>query len=65
MSEHFDSFKDDDEFKDDADTKAILGMIDAVIAKRTAQDSYDWLCDLESKIENRVDAVMANPEVKG
>ena len=65
MSELFDPFEDEDEFQDDPDTKAVLEMIDAVIGKRNAQDSYDWLCDLETKIEDRVDAVSANPDVKG
>ena len=65
MSELIDPFEDEDEFQDDSDTKAVLGMIDAVIGKRTAQESYDWLCDLESKIGDRVEALMANPEVEG
>lgn len=65
MSELFDPFEDEDEFKDDPDTKSILGRIDEVIAKKTPQESYDWLCDLENRIGGRVDAVVANPEVKG
>jgi hypothetical protein len=65
MSEPLDPFEDVDEFQDDPDTKAVLAMIDGVISKRTAQDAYDWLCDLESKIEDRVDPLVADPNVKG
>jgi len=56
---------EEDEFKDDQDTKSILKNIDAVIGKRTAQNSYDWLCDLENKIQDRLEVLAANPEVKG
>ncbi|MEI9967902.1 MAG: hypothetical protein WDM87_04465 [Terracidiphilus sp.] len=56
---------EEDEFKDDADTKSILESIDAVIMKRTPQEAYDWLDDLENKIVDRTEALASNPEVEG
>ncbi|MGA2207600.1 MAG: hypothetical protein ABSG10_12800 [Terracidiphilus sp.] len=58
-------YDEEDEFLDDPDTKSILESIDAVIKKRTPQESYDWLCDLENKIMDRSEALASNPEVKG
>lgn len=65
MSTLIDPYDEEDEFKDDPDTKAILGSIDEVIKRRTPQEAYDWLCDLESRIEDRSEELAANPNVKG
>lgn len=58
-------FDEEDEFKDDQDTKAILASIDEVINRRTPQEAYDWLDDLENKIMDRSEESAANPNVKG
>jgi hypothetical protein len=65
MVEQFDGFEDEDEFQNDSDTKAVLAAVDAVIAKRSPQESYDWICDLENKLSDRAEALAANPEVEG
>ena len=65
MAMQFDGFEDEDEFKDDLEMKAVLEAVDTVIAKRSPQQSYDWICDLESKLNDRAEALAANPDVKG
>lgn len=65
MNTFDDLFDEEDDFKDDPDTKAALEMVDAVIKKRAPQAAYDWLCDLEDKIMDRSEALAANPQVKG
>jgi hypothetical protein len=66
VNESLDGFEEEDEFKDDPETKSVLAIIDGVIAKRTPQESYDWLCDLEDKIMDRSEAVLyTNSEVRG
>lgn len=66
MSESFDGFEEEDEFKDDPDTKSVLAIMEKVIARRTPQESYDWLCDLENKIMDRSEAILyTNPGVTG
>lgn len=58
-------YDEEDDFLDDPDTKSILESIDVVIKKRTPQQSYDWLCDVENKIQDRLEALAAKPEVEG
>jgi hypothetical protein len=65
MSNFIDPFEEEDEFQDDSDTKAVLELIDTVIGKREDQESYGWLCNLEQKIADRVEALQANPDVQG
>lgn len=65
MVAQFDGFEDEDEFQDDADMKSVLQAIDAVIAKRSPQEAYDWICELENKTSDRAEALAANPEVHG
>jgi len=65
MVEQFDGFEDEDEFQNDSDTKAVLAAVDAVIANRSPQESYDWICDLQNKLNDRAEALAANPEVEG
>jgi hypothetical protein len=65
MTTFIDPYEDEDEFKDDSDTKAVLASIDEVIKCRTPQEAYDWLNDLENKIMDRTEALASNPEVEG
>ena len=64
MTAFIDSYEDEDEFKDDPDTKAILASLDEVIKRRAPQEAYDWLNDLENKIMDRSEALASNPEVE-
>lgn len=60
-----DPSEEEDDFKNDSDTKSVLSSIDGLIGHRTPQDAYDWLCDLESKIADRIEKLIENPDVKG
>ncbi|HEU5351776.1 MAG TPA: hypothetical protein VFU55_09275 [Terracidiphilus sp.] len=65
MAAHFDSFEDEDEFKNDPDTKEIMSRIDEIIKRKTPQEAYDWLSDLENKIMDRTEELASNPDVQG
>jgi hypothetical protein len=65
MSTFIDPYEEEDEFANDPDTKTILASIDEVIKRRTPQEAYDWLDDLENKIMDRTEELASDSTVKG